>query len=127
MRVQLLIEKDLGVLVLNKTKPKKKGIKMYINASSANGYVYQIKLYTGKGSTVLEVIENLTYKYRRHNQLSYTDNFNTSLKIIMNLRSDKIFMSGICRTNKKNLPKTLIIQSTKLLKKSSYWHLITKT
>ncbi|KAF7685323.1 hypothetical protein CDIK_3928 [Cucumispora dikerogammari] len=90
---------------------------MYVNASSANGYVHQIKLYTEKGSTVLEVIENLTYKYRKHNHLLYTNNFYTFLKIIMKLKADKIFMSGTCKTNKKNLPKTLIIQSTKLLKK----------
>ncbi|KAF7685654.1 hypothetical protein CDIK_3597 [Cucumispora dikerogammari] len=90
---------------------------MYVNASSANGYVHQIKLYTGKGSTILEVIENLTYKYRRHNHLLYTNHFYTSLKIIISLKADKIFMSKICRTNKKNLPKTLIIQSTKLLLK----------
>ncbi|KAF7692190.1 hypothetical protein CDIK_2469 [Cucumispora dikerogammari] len=100
---------------------------MNVNASSANGYVHQIKLYTGKGSTVLELIENLTYKYRGHNQLLYTDNFYTSPEIIMKLKADKVFMSGTCRTNKKNLSKTLFIQSTKLLKKSSYWHLITGT
>ncbi|KAF7684854.1 hypothetical protein CDIK_4397, partial [Cucumispora dikerogammari] len=100
------------------------GIKMYVKASSANGYVHQIKLYTEKGSTVLEVIENLTYKYRGHNHILYTDNFYASQKIIMKLKADKIFMSEICRINKKNLPKTLIIQSTKLLKKSSYWHLM---
>ncbi|KAF7671780.1 PiggyBac transposable element-derived protein 4 [Cucumispora dikerogammari] len=92
-------------MVFNKTKPKKRGIKMYVNANSTNGYVHQFKLYTGKRSTILEVIENLTYKYRRHNHLLYTDNFYTSPKFIMKLKEDKIFMSGTCRTNKKNLPK----------------------
>ncbi|KAF7686061.1 hypothetical protein CDIK_3191 [Cucumispora dikerogammari] len=90
---------------------------MYINVSSANGYVYQIKLYTGKGSTVLEVIENLTYKHRGHYHLLYTDNFYISQEIIIKLKLGKIFMSVTCRIYKKNLSKTLIIQSTKLLKK----------
>ncbi|KAF7701709.1 hypothetical protein CDIK_0587 [Cucumispora dikerogammari] len=95
------------------------GIKMYVNASSANRYVHQIKLYTGKGLTVLEVIENLTYKYRGRDHILYTDNFYTSPKILIKLKAALTFMSETCRIKKKNLPKTLIIQSIKLLKKTA--------
>ncbi|KAF7694653.1 PiggyBac transposable element-derived protein 4 [Cucumispora dikerogammari] len=107
-----------GALVYNKSKPNKWGIKLYALCSSETGYCYKVKLYTGKTTAVDKLIEKLTDPKRNGPYKLYLDNFYTTINNVTQCAAGKIFRTGTCRINRRELPKDLIKLASKQLQKN---------
>ena len=96
-----------------KNKPTKWGIKVFVLNDATNGYIYRLKIYTGKNleSTIdtglcSRVLLELMTGLDGH-QL-YTDNYYTSPAVYLELYKNGINCCGTVHTNRWGLPKELI-------------------
>lgn len=108
-------------------KPIKRGYKIWIRADSS-GFVSQFQVYTGKVGSGEEglgyrVIKDLTRplvgKYHR----VYFDNFFNSIELANSLLQDGIYSCGTMRKNRKNEPKAIINDKTKMERGTSQWRI----
>ena len=91
------------------------GIKLWVLAESSTGYVYKLRVYTGKVldqmksafgqgyAVVFTLMENLLGK-------GYTlvvDNFYTSIQLAKDLYARKTYLIGTLRRNRKGIPKVI--------------------
>ena len=94
-------------------KPIKRGIKVWCCASSENGFVSALQVYTGKKDGVVEcdlssrVVKDLTRTFTRKNHHVFCDNSFSSVKLAADLLKDNIYLTATTRTNRKDFPKEL--------------------
>jgi len=81
-------------------KPVKRGIKVWVRADTENGFVSEIRVYTGKQDGVPEhrlgykVIHELTRPLVAKNYHIICDNFFTSVGLAEDLLKDKLYLCG---------------------------------
>lgn len=103
----------LGYKQYMKAKPIKWGIKVFVLASAANGYIHRFNIYTGKqaegdepehGLCTQSVID-LMRGHEGKGHVVYTDNYYTSPELYTYLEERQIYGCGTCMTNRKGYPK----------------------
>lgn len=91
-------------------KPIKRGIKVWMRSDSANGYVCQFSVYTGKEGSNIEVglggnvVKSLTRTVIGKHHCVFMDNIFTSIPLFLQLLGDNIYACGTLRSNRKYLP-----------------------
>lgn len=93
----------LSFLQFIKGKPTRWGIKAFMLASSATGYVYQLKIYTGKGeqtSNIKDLVEGMVEGLNNSCHILYLDNFYTSTALLQSLRTKGIRCSGTLKMSR---------------------------
>lgn len=104
-----------------KNKRHKYGIKMY-KLCSANGYILNLRIYTGKGQDYDNtghagfIIKNLMEPYYDRGRILFCDNFYTNVQIGEFLAQKNTKICGTYRNNRKCYPKDL---KAKKLKKGN--------
>lgn len=95
-------------------KPVKRGIKVWCQADSSNGYVHRYDVYTGQswndsGETGLGamVVKNLSSHLKGKYHHLYCDNYFTSPHLFLALLKDGIYACGTVRANCKDYPQDL--------------------
>ena len=103
-----------------KSKPVKRGIKVWCLADSANGYIANFDVYTGKGEEIGEndesslgarVVISLSSHLQGINHHLYCGNFFSSPYLFQKLLSMGIYANGTLRLNMKGSPPDLKIPS----------------
>ncbi len=95
-------------------KPTKRGFKVWVRSDSANGYVCQMDVYTGKQGSTTEVglggnvITRLTRALVGQHYSVYMDNFFSGIPLFKRLLDDDIYATGTLRTNRKFFPSDLL-------------------
>ena len=93
-------------------KPTKWGIKVWVCADAKTAYITTFSIYTGKTNDIgkglaYRVVMNLLQDYLGKHYKVYFDNFYTSPTLVADLRSNRIYSSGTCRTNRKHFPEDI--------------------
>lgn len=94
-------------------KPVKQGIKCWVRADAATGYVSAFEVYTGrKGDTVekglgANVVTSLCESIYRTNHQIYFDNFFTSVDVALDLLQNGLYSCWTLRSNRKGFPTEL--------------------
>lgn len=95
-------------------KPIKRGYKVWVRASQS-GYIDEFQIYTGKIGVKAEVnlgsrvVTDLTRSLANLNHMVYFDNYFTSLPLLRQLRSEKIYACGTIRAKRIGIPEDLKI------------------
>ena len=98
-------------------KPTKRGFKVWMLADSANGYVYNFRIYTGKDQSritslgehvVKDMVRDIEFSYRQ----VYFDNYFTTPGLLEYLYKKGIYAAGTIRANRKNMPKDFCRSTT---------------
>ncbi|KAF7691543.1 PiggyBac transposable element-derived protein 4 [Cucumispora dikerogammari] len=76
-------------------KPIKVGMKFYLLADSKTSYIMNIKLYTGKYSSIKDTVSDLLSNHTGKNYTLYMDNYYNSIALCEDLRVKQIYC---CRT-----------------------------
>ena len=91
-------------------KPTKWGIKVFVLSDVTNGYIYRLPIYnlesTIDAGLCSRVLLELMSGLDRH-QL-YTDNYQTSPAVYLELYKNRINCCGTVHTNRRGFPKELI-------------------
>jgi len=93
----------LSFLQFIHNKPTRWGIKAFLLSSSATGYTYKMKIYSGKegeGLSTRELVEEMVAPLENQAYILYLDNFYTSVELLKSLRRKKIRCSGTLRKNR---------------------------
>ena len=103
-----------------KSKPIKRGYKVWVLADALTGYVYNFQIYTGKSAERQKplgehVVWSLTRELSMRFHHIYFDNFFTSPLLVEQLLEDGIYCTGTIRTNRKGIPAELI-RKTKMVR-----------
>ena len=107
------------------TKPTKRGIKVWECADSANGYVVDLSVKTGKERDAnaeqglgYRVVHKLTRPLVGKNHHVFVDNCFSSIPLAENLLWDKIYLCGTVRSNWQGIPQTIAptVQQVKRLR-----------
>lgn len=112
-----------GRLVFRQYIPSKRaryGIKLYMLSESRTGYVFNLRVYTGRDSTIdppgcpstFGVSEKIVWDlarglFNRGHHL-YLDNFYTAVQLFKELFKVDTFACGTIRSNRKGYPKELV-------------------
>ena len=94
----------------NDKKPIKRGFKYWCRCDSETGYLFEIKLYTGKKLSTEHglgegVIRMLSKNLHHQNVKLFFDNFFNSPNLMMYLEKKGIMACGTVIKNRKNMPK----------------------
>ena len=110
-------------------KPQKWGIKAWVLADAANGYVWNWDLYTGKDDNVSNpnlglahrVVMNLLDddRLRKNGYRVFMDNFYSSPALFRDLQEEGFEACGTLRSNRRGIPDDL--KSAKLRKGESHF------
>lgn len=101
-----------------KNKSHRYGIKLY-KLCTPEGYTNDVMIYTGKGDNGREInhaqqtILKLIDKLKDQGRIVICDNFYTSIGLAEELLSRKTFLCGTIRTNRKGLPRALLMTRLK--------------
>ena len=94
-------------------KPVKRGIKSWMRADAATGYVSAFEVYTGKKGDKAEkglsakVVKSLCEPLYNTNRHVYFDNFFSSVNLSLDLLRKGLYSCGTLRSNRKGFPATL--------------------
>lgn len=94
-------------------KPIKRGTKIWEDACSCCGYLYDFQVYTGKVNGVTEhglahrVVVDLVSQLHNKGIVVCIDNFFTGFPLMKELRTQSIYIVGTLRSNRKGYPETL--------------------
>ena len=98
-------------------KPTKWGIKVFVNAESASGYVLRYCVYTGSAdaaeddtATTHGVVMSLMEKYLDKNHKLFTDNFYTSLLLCKELYERGTYLCGTVQQRRKHYPEKMKVR-----------------
>ena len=92
-------------------KPIKRGIKVWVQADSRNGYFSQFEVYTGKKKGAVEhqlgarVVKDLTKELQGKWHHVYFDNFFTSYSLLSDLEKSRINGCGTARKDRRGFPE----------------------
>ncbi|KAJ8949041.1 hypothetical protein NQ314_008292 [Rhamnusium bicolor] len=114
------LDKILGLLLENYQNVLQPGRDLMIDQSmlyklcTTTGYIYNVNIYTGRGSTdpnighahtiVQKLLEPINPKEGR---MLFADNFYSSVGLTMDLFQQKILYCGTLRSDRKGLPQTI--------------------
>ncbi|XP_018561258.1 piggyBac transposable element-derived protein 4-like [Anoplophora glabripennis] len=106
-------------------KPIKRGYKIWIRADQS-GFVSQFQVYTGKsdgGEQGLgaRVVKDLTRSLVGNHHKVFFDNFFTTVGLLNDLYKDKIYACGTIRRRRKDEPKDLVNNNTKVERGTCDW------
>jgi hypothetical protein len=94
-------------------KPIKRGIKVWMRCDAENAFLTDFNIYLGKSESVSEnglghdVVSTLSRDLVGKNFHLYFDNYFTSVKLLEDLLSDKIYACGTVRVNRRGFPTDL--------------------
>lgn len=97
-----------------KNKPHKWGIKLWVLACSATGYVWRFSVYAGKQQDAPEhrlsyrVVMDLVKGLYHRNHCIFMDNFYSGVELFVDLLSRGVYAVGTVRRNRKHLPPSVI-------------------
>ena len=104
----------LGMKQYMPQKPTKRGIKVWECADSANGYVVDLSVYTGKERGMnaeqglgYRVVYKLTRPLVGKNHHVVIDNFFSSIPLAENLLREKIYLCGTVCSNRQGIPREI--------------------
>lgn len=97
-------------------KPTKWGIKVWVLSEAKTGYIYDFRIYTGKGEVheqglAYGVVFRLMQNLFESGRVLYCDNFYTSPHLFEDLYEHGIYASGTVRVNRKDIPSSLVKHS----------------
>ena len=106
-------------------KPIKRGYKVWVRSDANTGYMYQFQIYTGKddddgAGLASRVVKQLTNSLKNTNTHVAFDNFFSSVKLLEELRANKIFATGTVRANRLELPNLAKVK-TSMERGASKW------
>ena len=106
--------KQYSICHRNLQKPTKRGIKVWECADSANGYVGDLSVYTGKERGMnteqglgYRVVYKLTRPLVGKNHHVVIDHFFSSIPLAENLLREKIYLCGTVRSNRQGIPREI--------------------
>ena len=95
-------------------KPQRCSIKLWALAVSANGYLCNFQVYTGRENGTAEVglayrvVYDLMQPFPCKGYMLYTDNFYTLPKLVKDLLRDNTYLTGKVRSNRRCFPQKLV-------------------
>jgi hypothetical protein len=95
------------------SKPIKRGYKVWCLADSSTGYLYNFDIYCGKeddkeGTLAENVVLRLISKINLVEHRLFSDNFFTTISLLIQLKKKNIGATGTIKTNRKLFPKELL-------------------
>lgn len=100
----------LGFVQYMPAKPVKRGVKVFCLCDAKTGYLVNFNVYAGKEDAAEEnltercVTALLQDKYYGVDHFVYTDNWFTSIDLILRLKRSKVYTCGTLRKNRKHFP-----------------------
>lgn len=103
----------------NPVKPHKWGMKSYMLADSISYYCIKSIIYPGKEhkntpksnlsseNYSAKIMKELLFDYKEYNHKVFCDNYYTSPLLAEEFLKNKIFLTGVCRKNRKGLPNNI--------------------
>lgn len=94
-------------------KSHKYGVKIY-KVCSTTGYTFKVKVYAGKSDVTAQeghadkVVFDLLENYLNEGRTLYADNFYTSIRLAASLLSNKTYICGTLRCDRRGNPKKIV-------------------
>ena len=91
-------------------KPTKWGFKLWVIADSSTGYTYDFNIYIGRRAQASEhglsydVVLTLVEDLMNQGYKLYMDNFYTSMKLLTDLKKNRVWACGTTNTNRRGFP-----------------------
>ncbi|XP_056441941.1 piggyBac transposable element-derived protein 4-like [Gadus chalcogrammus] len=106
-------------------KPTKWGIKVWVMAESATGYVTNFQVYAGREGSgekglAHRVVMDLARPYYGSHLSIYMDNFYTGVGLLEEMRTHGLYACGTVRANRRGLPKSELLRKKASLNKHEY-------
>jgi len=85
-------------------KTHQMGIKAFLVSSSSTGYVFRLKIYTGKQegvtTSIQKLVEEMVHPFEEDGHILYAENDETSVELLKSLREKNIRCTGTIRRNR---------------------------